>query len=179
MHLIHIPVSEKFTKMKTILTAVLAIISIGSIAQDRHFFPFNESLRIEAKFIKNQSPVPFQMKTTTERLLAYDKYGEAFFEFAGNKYKLSISQFHHVRQIEEYKNLLHLLFTDLTNGEDTYGGGRYIDLRIPSGDTIVIDFNKAHNPACAYDSTLSCPIPPKENDLNLRVEAGEKYLVHK
>lgn len=177
--MVHIPVSEKFTKMKTIFTVVLVILSIGSIAQDRHFFPFNESFRIEATFIKTQSPVPLQMKTTTERLLAYDKFGEAIFEFDGNEYKLSIYQFHHVRQIEEYKNLLHLLFTDLTNGEDTYGGGRFIDLSMPSGDKIFIDFNKAHNPACAYDSALSCPIPPKENDLNLRVEAGEKYLVHK
>ena len=165
--------------MKTILTAVIAIFSVVSLAQERQYFPYNESLRIEAKFIKTQSPFPLQMKTTTERLLAYDKYGEAIFEFDGNEYKLSIYQFHHVRQIEEYKNLLHLLFTDLTNGEDTYGGGRYIKLSIPSGDKILIDFNKAHNPACAYDSALSCPIPPKENDLNLRVEAGEKYLVHK
>ena len=96
--------------MKTILTAVLAIFSIGSLAQERYNFPYNESLRIEAKFIKTQSPVPLQIKTTTERLLAYDKYGEAIFEFDGNEYKLSIYQFHHVRQNEEYMNNLHLLF---------------------------------------------------------------------
>ena len=54
-----------------------------------------------------------------------------------------------------------------------------VDLSIPSGDTIVIDFNEAYHPACAYDSTYSCPIPPKENGLNLRIEAGEKYLGHK
>ena len=76
---------------------------------------------------------------------------------------------------QEYKDYLFFPFTDLTNGEESYSGGRYIDLHIPEGEEIVIDFNKAYNPYCAYASGFSCPIVPKENHLSLRITAGIKY----
>lgn len=59
---------------------------------------------------------------------------------------------------------------------ETYGGGRYIDLNIPAGKTIIIDFNKAYSPSCAYNYNYSCPIPPKENDLDIAITAGVKNL---
>jgi uncharacterized protein (DUF1684 family) len=116
------------------------------------------------------------MKTTTERTPTYEKYGEAIFEIDNIEYKLSIYQSHRLRQNEKYKDYLFLPFTDLTNGEETYGGGRFIDLSIPNSDIITIDFNKAYNPYCAYSSTSSCPVPPKENDLDLKVLAGVKAI---
>ena len=67
-----------------------------------------------------------------------------------------------------------LPFTDLTNGEETYEGGRYIELEIPDKNYIVIDFNKAYNPYCAYNYIYSCPIPPEENDLKIEIKAGVK-----
>ena len=73
---------------------------------------------------------------------------------------------------EEYKNHLFLPFTDLSNGEKSYTGGRFIDLEIPNSDVIVIDFNKAYNPYCAYSPDYSCPIPPAENHLNVNILAG-------
>ena len=142
------------------------------------FFPINKSFRVEAKFIKSQDEVPFKMKTTTDRVPIYEKYGEAIFEIEDKKYKLNIYQNHRLRKMEKYRNHLFLPFTDLTNGEETYGGGRYIDLSIPDSDTIIIDFNKAYNPYCAYSSTRSCPIPPRENDLDLKVEAGVRTVNH-
>ncbi|MDQ3048969.1 MAG: DUF1684 domain-containing protein, partial [Bacteroidota bacterium] len=60
----------------------------------------------------------------------------------------------------------------------SYGGGRYMDLRIPKGKTITLDFNQAYNPYCAYSTGYSCPIPPKENFLDLKVEAGVSYSGH-
>ena len=69
-------------------------------------------------------------------------------------------------------NSLFLPFNDLTNGNKSYGGGRYIDLEIPKENTIVIDFNKAYNPYCAYNNDYSCPIPPPENELNVKINAG-------
>ncbi|AOR29592.1 conserved hypothetical protein (DUF1684) [Formosa sp. Hel1_33_131] len=142
------------------------------------FFPINKSFRVEAKFIKSQDEVPFKMKTTTDRVPIYEKYGEAIFEIEDKKYKLNIYQNHRLRKMEKYRNHLFLPFTDLTNGEETYGGGRYIDLSIPDSDTIIIDFNKAYNPYCAYSSTRSCPIPPRENNLDLKVEAGVRIVNH-
>ena len=67
-----------------------------------------------------------------------------------------------------------LPFSDETNGIESYGGGRYIDLRIPEGNTLIIDFNSAYNPYCAYNDKYSCPIVPRENYLRTRIEAGVK-----
>lgn len=115
------------------------------------------------------------MQTTTDRLPTYEKYGEAIFELNGKTITLSIYQSHDLRETEKYKNHLFLPFTDLTNGHETYGGGRYLNLSIPTGDTIVIDFNKAYNPLCAYNAKYYCPIPPKSNALQLPIQAGIKY----
>ena len=75
---------------------------------------------------------------------------------------------------EEFVDYLFLPFTDLTNGEATYAGGRYIDLAIPDGDTLIIDFNKSYNPYCAYNKKYSCPIVPKVNHLEIDINAGVK-----
>ncbi|NQX82764.1 MAG: DUF1684 domain-containing protein [Flavobacteriaceae bacterium] len=138
------------------------------------FFEIDESFRIKAKFIRLETGNSFRMKTSTNRMPVYDKYAEAVFTFEGKQYRLTIYQSHQLRLMDEYKNHLFLPFTDLTNNESTYGGGRYIDLNIPTGDTIVIDFNKAYNPFCAYRDKYSCPVPPTENDIKLRVNAGIK-----
>jgi uncharacterized protein (DUF1684 family) len=75
---------------------------------------------------------------------------------------------------EEYRDYLFLPFADLTNGEETYGGGRYLDLTIPTGNTILLDFNKAYNPYCAYNPKYSCPLVPKQNRLDIPIIAGVK-----
>ena len=77
---------------------------------------------------------------------------------------------------DEYKDYLFIPFTDATNGNETYEGGRYIDILITdiSNNTVVIDFNKAYNPYCCYATGYHCPIPPKENALSVTINAGEK-----
>ncbi|WP_321538818.1 DUF1684 domain-containing protein [Flavobacterium piscinae] len=67
-----------------------------------------------------------------------------------------------------------LPFTDLTSGIESYGGGRYIDLKIQEGKIWTIDFNQAYNPYCAYNEKYSCPIVPEENDLKVEIKAGVK-----
>ena len=80
---------------------------------------------------------------------------------------------------DEYKDYLFLPFTDLTNGDTTYGGGRYIDMRIPEKNTIILDFNQSYNPYCAYGGNYSCPIPPAENNLDIAITAGvKKFKAH-
>ncbi|HET8885943.1 MAG TPA: DUF1684 domain-containing protein [Salinimicrobium sp.] len=138
------------------------------------FFPIDENYKIVAKFDKAEDAVPFSMKTTTDRLPLYKIYGTATFEIEGKTYTLNIYQSEKITP--GYENHLFFPFTDLTNGEETYTGGRYIDLTIPEGNSIIIDFNKAYNPYCAYSGNYSCPIPPKENDLNTEIKAGIKYF---
>lgn len=136
------------------------------------FFPISENYRIVARFVRTPGSKPFKMPTSTDRLPVYEKYGEAHFELDSSRIVLSIYQNHALRETEKYRNHLFLPFKDLTNGTDSYGGGRYIDLLIPAGDTIIIDFNKAYNPYCAYSSRYSCPIPPKKNSIPLAIRAG-------
>lgn len=70
--------------------------------------------------------------------------------------------------------VLFLAFTDETSADETYGGGRYLDVEIGKSDKVVLDFNLAYNPYCAYTDEYSCALPPKENQLSVAVEAGEK-----
>lgn len=139
------------------------------------FFPIDTSFYVEAKFERTKRAKAFKMKTTTDRLPIYRPYGKATFWLKGKKYELNIYQSDRLKKMPEYKDYLFLPFTDASNASSTYGGGRFIDLSVPKGKTIVIDFNKAYNPYCAYNHKYSCPIPPKENNLDVEVLAGVQY----
>lgn len=138
------------------------------------FFKFDSTYVVKAKFERTLNETPFEMKTTTERLALYVKYGTVTFNLKGKEHHLNVYQNQDLINKEGYEAYLFLPFLDNTNGEDSYGGGRYIDLEIPDGNELVIDFNKAYNPLCAYNEKYSCPIVPLENYLELRVEAGVK-----
>ena len=112
------------------------------------------------------------MKTSTDRLPEYVKYGEAFFMLDKKELKLNIYQSMNHEKEEGYEDYLFLPYTYLTSGDGSYGGGKYLDLKIPDGNSIIIDFNKTYNPYCAYSHRYSCPVPPEENDLLIRIEAG-------
>ncbi|MFN3875765.1 MAG: DUF1684 domain-containing protein, partial [Flavobacteriales bacterium] len=105
--------------------------------------------RVAATF-KPKAGKPFGMKTTTDRLPRYQAVGVLRFTVAGRKERLAV--FRDIELAEEpgYEDYLFVPFTDLTNGEDSYGGGRYLDLRAPLGRQVEIDFNRAYNPYCAY-----------------------------
>ncbi len=139
------------------------------------FFPINKKYSVQADFKLSEGEKPFQMPTTGPRKPNYIKFAEATFSLEGEIHTLSIYRNLDLMRMPQYKDYLFLPFTDLTNGKSSYGGGRYLDLRIPKGDRITLDFNKAYNPYCAYNTGYSCPIPPKENKLDIAIEAGVKY----
>ncbi len=114
------------------------------------------------------------MPTSGERKPLYCKVGDLSFNVDEVEVKLPVYQNIELSKGAEYENYLFLPFTDLTNGEETYGGGRYLDLEGPLEGIVELDFNMAYNPYCAYNDRYSCPIPPKENHINVRVEAGVK-----
>lgn len=136
------------------------------------FFEIDTTFNVVAEFVRTPFETPFQMPTTTDRKPVYVKYGELYFDLKGKEYKLNVYQNQNPKV--EYKDYLFLPFTDLTNGEASYAGGRYIDMTIPKSNRVSIDFNKAYNPYCAYSGDYSCPIPPAENHLDLPVTAGVK-----
>jgi len=138
------------------------------------YFPVDSAYRVTATLKRDTSQPAFQMKTSTSRLPLYRAYGTLYFTLKGQSCTLTVYQSLDLMRNPMYKNYLFLPFTDATTDESTYGAGRYLDLRIPNGETIVLDFNRAYNPYCAYSDEYSCPITPAENRLPVAVEAGEK-----
>ena len=143
------------------------------------YFKIDSLYRVSAILLRTPDEKIFEMQTSTDRLPEYLKYGLAEFTLNGKKLKLNVYQNVKLALNEEYKDYLFIPFRDFTSGETTYGGGRFIETEIPEGDILIIDFNKAFNPYCAYNHKYSCPIPPLENSLEIEINAGEKgYNYH-
>ncbi|MCB9240399.1 MAG: DUF1684 domain-containing protein [Flavobacteriales bacterium] len=141
------------------------------------YFVPHDSFNIPAKFKRVRCGRTFKMQTSTDRLPIYKVYGVVRFELNDTIRQLTVYQSMDPRIREAYPDHLFCPFKDLTNGVETYGGGRYLDLSkkaLKSNPTI--DFNKAYNPYCAYNYKYSCPIPPVENHLKIRIEAGVKKI---
>jgi len=138
------------------------------------FFSPDTSFRVIAKLKRTPDAVPFQMPSTTGDSSTEVVYGIATFIFKDAVYELEIYRSLDLEGKEGYESYLFLPFYDATNGLETYGGGRYIDLSIPQKDQLIIDFNKAYNPYCVYNKKYSCPIVPRVNTLPFRVLAGVK-----
>jgi uncharacterized protein (DUF1684 family) len=102
----------------------------------------------------------------------YMEYAHAEFSIDGVDQRLLILE---VMDMGPYRGTLFLAFGDETSARETYGAGRYLDVKKPKGiNTITLDFNEAYNPYCAYNETYSCPLPPPENLLTIPIYAGEK-----
>ena len=127
---------------------------------------------VVARFKAARKQKSFGMRTSTDRVPMYRDMGTLTFTLNGQSRELHVYQNVELVKQEKYRNHLFVPFTDLTNGEETYGGGRYLDLEGPLGTEVVLDFNRAYNPYCAYNARYSCPVPPRENHLDTPVEAG-------
>jgi TonB family protein len=144
--------------------------------ESHDFFPIDLDYRVEAKLDVAEGTPFFPMKTTTSRISTERVYGFVIFTLDGEEFSLPVYQSKDLMATKEYADYLFFPFTDDTNGTETYGGGRYIDLRIPKeGNKLVIDFNMAYNPSCAYSPRFSCPIVPGENQMDIEVLAGVRY----
>ena len=138
------------------------------------FFPIDSVFVVEAQLKRTPNTPFFDMKTTTKRVTKERVYGVLSFTINKESYKLNVYQGAPDPDDEAESDYLFLPFLDDTNGTETYGGGRYIDLTIPEGNQLIIDFNKSYNPYCAYNEKYSCPIVPRENYLPLKMNAGVK-----
>jgi len=149
-------------------------------ATDKKYFQFytvNESYRVMATFEKAKDNKWFLMETSGLQKKTYRVYGTVSFTIHDTLVKANIYQSQNLLADPKYKDYLALMFTDKTTGDETYEAGRYIDLAVEDikNNKLVIDFNKAYNPYCAYvKGKYSCPIPPRENYLPVAIEAGEK-----
>lgn len=140
-----------------------------------HFFPTDLQYVVTAKFTRTEGEKIFEMPTSGKISKQYVKFGEVYFTIKQKEYKLNVYQSVSLASQRQYRNYLFIPFRDATSGKETYGGGRYIDLTIPQTNTVVINFNKAYQPYCAYTEGYNCPIPPRENFVPVKIEAGVKY----
>jgi hypothetical protein len=139
-----------------------------------NYYPYEPSYRVEARWVVTPDEEPFPMPTSTKRAPLYRKYGELHFELDGRELVLAAYRSMDLKEVEGFEEHLFIPFNDLTNGETSYGGGRYIDFSIPTTEAVTLDFNNSYHPYCAYNHKYSCPIPPDENMLDVEIEAGVK-----
>jgi uncharacterized protein (DUF1684 family) len=134
------------------------------------YFPVDSAYRVPATLLEDQftSQVIYQLKTSTSRMREMRKVGSLTFTLSGTQYMLTA--------FAEEGGLARLFvpFGDLTNGAETYGGGRYLDLDRNATGLYDLDFNRAYHPYCVYDVTFDCPYPPSENRLPVAIRAGER-----
>ena len=133
------------------------------------FFTPTANYQVKALFREAFQHDTIQMKTTTGSVMNEIVYGNLFFQLNDRCHVLPV-----YREVDAADDYVFLPFTDVTNGDLTYGGGRYIDLTYPLKDSVLIDFNKAYNPYCAYNPKYSCPLVPSANHLETEILAGEK-----
>ena len=142
-----------------------------------NYFDETENFRVEARFERTAEAKYFQMPTSSGIPKKYVQYGVLKFKLNNREQQLNVYQADAatLAKFPEYADLLFVPFKDLTNGVETYSGGRYVDIKKPAGEKVVLDFNLAYNPSCAYGSDrFSCPILPKKNFLKINIKAGEK-----
>lgn len=137
-----------------------------------HFFDINEQYNLLATIEWMSQPDTVTMKTSKDDIRYYLRVALLHFTIAGNNYQLAAYQ-----PPDDSLSSLFVPFHDLTNGNESYGGGRYLDIEADKGTTdIKLDFNFSYVPYCAYSHRYSCPLVPAENDLKVRIEAGEKGI---
>ncbi|MCM2269810.1 MAG: DUF1684 domain-containing protein, partial [Thermoanaerobaculia bacterium] len=131
------------------------------------YFPTDLSYRVEARFVANPPGTTVPIANVLGMTEATPSPGRVEFELHGQPYSLTALD-------DTGDGRLFLIVGDRTNGYETYGAGRYLYTAKPENGTAVVDFNRLYNPPCAFTAYSTCPLPPRENKLPLRIEAGEK-----
>jgi uncharacterized protein (DUF1684 family) len=134
-------------------------------------FPIDPSWRIEARVEQGTAPTPIAVPNVLGKETSEPSPGTLVFDRAGKTYRLT-------PVLEQGETDWFVIFADATNGRETYGAGRFLYVAPPVDGKTVIDFNKAYNPPCVFTDFATCPLPPPQNRLPIRVEAGEKEYGH-
>lgn len=136
------------------------------------YFPIDPRYKITASFRPSTERKLYTILTSDGNEEKYAEYGYATFDFDGFRNELLILE---IISMGPGKGKPFLAFGDATSTQETYGAGRYLDIeKNPGSSEIILDFNKAYNPYCAYNETFSCPLPPPQNLLRIPIRAGEK-----
>lgn len=138
------------------------------------YYEPNSNLKVKANLTLLNDTLPFSLSKNDGKKTKYIRYAIANFTVNNQEQQLTLLKL----KDKIDNNVLFIPFADKTNGGETYEGGRYLDVKLKNEKTIVLDFNLAYNPYCAYSYKYSCPVPPRENILSIPIQAGEKKFVH-
>jgi len=133
------------------------------------WFPVQEEYRVEARFVSHPQPKPVKVPNVLGQTEAMPSPGYAEFTLNGKAVRLD-----GVMEDPQAEQLFFIL-RDQTSGKETYGAGRFLYAELPKAGKIVLDFNKAYSPPCAFTPYATCPLPPPQNWMPVRVEAGEMH----
>ena len=138
------------------------------------YFPYNDDARVLGR-VRSRAPEHHEIVTSGDTTMSFTCFADVEFELSGRTLTLE------VYWLKDYAGGIYLPFRDATGGHTTYGGGRYLfdsakgaDLGL-EGDELILDFNFAYNPSCAYDPRWVCPLTPPPNRLEVPIEAGEMH----
>ncbi|HEV2176009.1 MAG TPA: DUF1684 domain-containing protein [Terriglobia bacterium] len=133
------------------------------------YYPANEAYRVKAKFVPYNPPKMIPVPNILGQVEDTPSPGYVEFTLNGHACRLD--------PVTEGDSLF-FIFKDLTSGKETYPPGRFLDTAMPKDGVVVLDFNKAYNPPCAFTPYATCPLPPEENKLGIAIEAGELRYGH-
>jgi uncharacterized protein (DUF1684 family) len=136
------------------------------------YFPLDAKYRVKAKFVPYDTMKTVQVPNVLGQLVPMDSPGRVEFTLDGTAYSLEP-----VYETSKHEDLF-FIFKDLTSRTETYGAGRFLHTPLPSGGFVDVDFNRAYNPPCAFTDFATCPLPVKENQLAVRIPAGELRWKH-
>ena len=128
------------------------------------WFQINERYRITARFLPYDEPKQVQVANILGDTENYTSSGSLAFTIDGQQFRMV--------PVWEGSELF-VIFRDLTSGKETYPAARFLYADAPEDGTVILDFNKAYNPPCAFNPYTTCPLPPPDNRLRVRIEAGE------
>ncbi len=134
-----------------------------------NYYQPDSDYKVNARLTLSDKKEVITLGTNDSLTKAYKNFGIAEFELGGKTNHLLILEMY-----EPLDGKLFLAFADQTSAEDTYGAGRYLDVEYSGDNFIILDFNLAYNPYCAYAEGFSCPFPPPDNLLETPIKAGEK-----
>jgi len=167
--------SERQAHMVGLVAGDRAPLKSHDLSHIQHY-PYNDSYRVRATFEETPSAEPVTMATYSGNEKVFSQKGKLLFSLDGKKHTIYVYQLAQFANHPLYGQTYFIPFKDVTSGNETYGGGRYMDINksLFANKKLVLDFNQAYNPWCAYADGYNCPIPPKENDLTVAIYAGEQ-----
>jgi hypothetical protein len=170
IHKFHKEINGEYTAAKTGPLTKADVATFKTL----DFYPSSAKYFVTSHFTRTEKEQPFEMEASTDRKPLYVRYGEVTFAIDPQVLKLNGCKRMELSKQKKYKVYSFLPFSDRTSGHENCLGGRYVDLKMPKGNTGAIDFNTSYNLYCAYNYKYSCPKVPLENDLNIAVNAGVK-----